>query len=163
MLCHRHLILYLDKMRPDTITPKKIHETLIKIKNERNLAPRTVDYLRGYLHRFFEYARKIEEWVRENPVQKVERPKYNNCRTTILDISQQQVFLRNIDDKFIRDAVIFMLFTGLRLGELLKLKKEDFKSAGDFIYFSIQREKVPELTTEFPVVREIPRKIVENI
>ncbi|MCX8083133.1 MAG: tyrosine-type recombinase/integrase, partial [bacterium] len=162
LLCHKHLVPYLGNRKVSEIRPKIIQETLTRIKIAKNLSPRSLDYLRGYLHRFFEYERRIEEHVQNNPVEMVERIKYDNIRKHILEVSQQKLFLDNIDDPVVKDAVIFILFTGLRQGELLNLKKQDFKKVDDILYFVIQREKTPEVTTEFPLVWDIPRQIVEK-
>lgn len=120
-----------------------------------------MDYLRGYLHRLFEYAKNIEGYVEKNPVENIPRIKYNNRRTRIVSPDEYGMLLRNTDEELIKDIFCFFINTGLRLGELLSLKKSDFLQGDGFMYCRIIREK-NGVVTEFPIVLNKSIKIVDK-
>ncbi|MCD6407797.1 tyrosine-type recombinase/integrase [bacterium] len=166
-ICHYTVVPYLGKLNIDQINTRKIQEVIEKIREKRvkggkKISPRSVDYIRSYLHRVFEYAIKIEECINSNPVDKVPPVKYDNKRKRILTLDEEKKLLPCIKDELIRKAVEFALETGLREGEILTLRKSNFHREEGLLYFKIQREK-NKIWTEFPVVSERLHRIVEEL
>ena len=160
--CHRALVPYLGKITVDQISPVKIQESLEKIKEEKpGISPRTLDYYRGYLHRFFQYEKNIVTNVKENPVEKVPRFKFDNRRSVILTQNDEVTFLNSIEDPVVKDIVRFVLLTGLRQGEALNIRKENLIVDNGLTYLKIKREK-NNLVTEFPIVGDQLRQIVNR-
>jgi len=165
-LCHRTLLSYLGNKRIDEISPNDLLIVLQNISNRKKrggkqISPRSVDYIRGYLHRLFEHAKNVKGYVEKNPVENIRKIKYNNRRTRIISPDEFRELVKSTEDDLAKDAFFFFVNTGLRLGELISLKKSDFLQGDGFIYFRITREKNGTLT-EFPLVLDRLVNIVEK-
>ncbi len=84
-----------------------------------------VRYLSSLSH-VFTIAVKEWEWMRENPMLKITKPRESCGRTRFLDEEEKDRFLKacsEIDFDILYPVVVLALSTGMRKGEILDLKK----------------------------------------
>lgn len=133
---HRHLLWWnrelghysLDCIKPSLLVEKK--ELLLSelIKKGKTRSPATVVRYISSLSHVFTIMLKEWGWVTENPVRKVRKPPLSNHRTRFLSESEKVQLLEACQKsscKFLYIAVILALSTGMRYGEIMKLKKRD--------------------------------------
>lgn len=112
------------------ISPHQIEK--YKNSQAKHLAPASVNRHLALLKTIFN---KAIEWdfFSQNPVRKVKMFKENNERTRFLDIEEFERLLAECRDQKLRDFVIVAAHTGMRRGEIQKLKKEDIDLLTDQI------------------------------
>ena len=88
------------------------------------LSPKTIQNHHMLLKDFFTYAVK-KYHLPENPAIGTERPRVHIPKMRVLDPDELVIFLQEVIRETQRVAIIFDLFTGLRLGELLALEIAD--------------------------------------
>jgi integrase len=157
-LCHRDLVKYFKGQRIDAITPQKVHawmqnEKKRVVRGGKTISARSINYNRGYLHRMFEFAVNVYNWVRDNPVKNIQPLAENNMRDRVLSPKEEIALFSFVRQEWLRDVIIFALETGLRLGEIASLKKSQFLMDVKIPHFKIRREK-SGVMTEFPVISE---------
>ncbi|MBL4663797.1 MAG: tyrosine-type recombinase/integrase [Flavobacteriaceae bacterium] len=112
------------------ITTTKIREFLYHRKQKRMWTNKTFRNYRQYLKTFFDFCVR-EDYIKVNPVEKIEKPRLPKRIPRCLDKKQIDSLLMHLDSyKWFNDletkrnkAIIrTFLFTGVRLNELLKLK-----------------------------------------
>jgi len=107
----------LEHLRPGEI------EKLLQSK-EGELAPQTINHIRGFLVRAFNKAKRAGEWLGTNPAEEVETRKVPESVVEILRPEEVVPFFLQLD---LDQRVIFAaaISTGLRKGELCGLLKKD--------------------------------------
>jgi len=127
---HRHLVdSELAKLRIREVTTGRV-EQFIQAKTPE-LAPQTVNHLRSYLCRVFSAARRAGK-VTQNPVLDVKRRRVPKRLPTFLKVEEVPRVLSALPDKW-RPLFAAAVYTGLRKGELLGLRKADVDLAGRLI------------------------------
>ena len=91
-------------------------------------SPTTVVLYLASLSHAFSVAVRDWEWVQENPVLKISKPKISNERTRFLRDEERTKLIRACQEsksKGLYPVVILALSTGMRRGEILNLKWSD--------------------------------------
>ena len=84
-------------------------------------SPKTVNNELTLMSHAFNLAVKEWEWLNENPVRKVSREKVNNLIERWLRPEEEEVLL-DACSSWLREIVVFAIYTGLRQGEILNLR-----------------------------------------
>jgi len=162
---HRHLDESdIAKLSIREVTSGRV-EQFIQAKS-RELAPQTVNHLRAFLCRVFSAARRVGK-VSQNPVLDVKLRRLPKRLPTYLHVEEVPPVLRAIADRW-RPLFATAVYTGLRKGELLGLRKTDVDLSGRLI--SVSRsyardttkgghaEAVPIASELVPYLREAIRR-----
>ena len=127
---HRHLVgSDLSKLSIREVTSGRV-EQFIQAKT-RELAPQTVNHLRGFLCRVFGAARRAGK-VGQNPILDVKRRRTPKRLPDFLSANEVPIVLRVVAERW-RPLFATAVYTGLRKGELLGLRKSDVNLAGRII------------------------------
>lgn len=115
----------LKEIKPSLIAQKRDELLSKPTKRGKQRSNSTVvRYLSSLSHAF---TIAIEwEWMRENPIKKISKPKESQGRTRFLDEQEKDLLLRacyEIDFDILYPVVVLALSTGMRKGEILDLKK----------------------------------------
>ena len=102
------------------ITPKMISRYKV-LRIDEGAKPATINRELAMLSKAFSLAVKDWEWIKENPVSKVQKEKVDNKRDRWLNKDEEKQILDNSPD-WLREIVTFGLHTGLRLQEILSLE-----------------------------------------
>lgn len=160
----------LDLIKNSTIKDiklQKVTNTQLQnfIDDKKIYANSSIDKIYEMLGRIFKEALK-RDYILKNPLLKVEKPKSikENKKIEALSIEEQQAFLSVLtDDEEYKDIFIIALYTGMRMGEILALKKEDidFKERVIHIRRSLTKNKdgkpiLGDTTKTYNSIREIP-------
>src|SRR3954469_6643100 len=116
----KHLRASLGKLTLREVTTSQL-EGMLQRKS-RDLAPKSLNNLRGLLHRIFALAIKREKWIGSNPATGVERRKVPKRLPQFLRLEEVPRLLNALDPKW-RSLFATAVFTGMRQGELLGLRK----------------------------------------
>ena len=103
----------------DQITPKLI----VAYKNQRytdGVKPATKNRELATLKKAFNLARREWEWCTDNPVCRVSMERENNTRDRWLTVEEEQRLLAAAVP-WLRELVVFAIYTGMRMGEILAL------------------------------------------
>lgn len=117
-------------VRLDELQPAAIDAWLADLGTR--LAPASVNQRRAFLNRLYVVA-VDNEWCDRNPVAKTRRLRTNNARVRWATPEEYHRLLANTDDAVLRCAIVVAVATGLRLAELLSLKRTDIDIAGRVI------------------------------
>ncbi|CAL2105518.1 integrase/recombinase XerD [Tenacibaculum sp. 190524A02b] len=127
------LFEYISVEEPKDITTNNVRDYLYSKKEERLWSPRTFRNQRQYLKTFFDYCLH-HQFIKENPVSKISKPKLPKTLPRFLTKNQLQKIIlgtelfswRHEKEKIRNRALIYtFIHTGIRLNELLNLKLED--------------------------------------
>lgn len=118
----------LSDIKPSLIAQKR-DELLsgLTCKGTIRSSTTVVRYLASLSHAFA-IAVKDWEWIQENPVMKISKPKISNGRTRFLKDDEKERLLsacRASESKGLYPIVILALSTGMRRGEIMNLKWGD--------------------------------------
>ncbi|MFI0435349.1 MAG: tyrosine-type recombinase/integrase [Parachlamydiaceae bacterium] len=120
--------LLLAQIRPSQIAEKR-DELLAGITSSGRLrSPSTVVRYLSSLSHVFSKAVKEWEWVRENPVLKIEKPRQSQGRKRVLDEIEQKSLLKACEESGSKDLFLIVaiaLGTGMRKGEIMSLCWKD--------------------------------------
>lgn len=116
----------LRDIKPSLLAQKrdKLLSEVNKVGKQRSNST-AVRYLSSLSHAFT-IAVKEWEWMRENPMLKITKPKESHGRTRFLDEQEKDTLLKacyEIDREILYPIVVLALSTGMRKGEILDLKK----------------------------------------
>lgn len=103
----------------DQITPKRI----VACKNQRytdGVKSATMNRELATLKKTFNLARREWEWCTDNLVCRVSMEKENNSRDRWLTVEEEQRLLAAAAP-WLRELVVFAIYTGMRMGEILAL------------------------------------------
>ena len=129
----RHLIwwkqelghLLLAQIRPSLIAEKRDDLLAGFVRNGKLRSASTVVRYLSSLSHVFSKAVKEWEWVRENPVLKIEKPKQSQGRRRVLDEAEQKNLLKACEESGSKDLFLIVamaLGTGMRKGEIMGLR-----------------------------------------
>lgn len=135
------------------------------IDTKKNYANNTIDKLYQLLNKIFYEALK-RDYIIKNPMLNVEKTKSDKKSGKIeaLSVEEQKAFLSVLtDDEKYRDIFIIALYTGMRMGEILALKKDDIDLKNKEIHIkrTLTRDKknkiiIGETTKTYTSTRIIP-------
>ena len=138
---HRHVVESdIAKLAIREVTSGRV-EQFIQAKT-RELAPQTVNHLRTFLCRTFSAARRVGK-VSQNPILDVKLRRVPKRLPTYLHVDEVPPVLRAIADGW-RPLFATAIYTGLRKGELLGLRKSDVDLVGRLI--SVRRSYARDTT-----------------
>ena len=121
-----HLIPYFGKMIMHEIRREDIHG-LIKSIKEKGSSPKTIHNVLTTFHQILLDA-TVDGCVDKDPFVRIEKPKGEKPEIDILDKDEIKLLLQTLTDRLDEYFLLFKMAieTGLRQGELLGLKWEDF-------------------------------------
>lgn len=144
------------------ITTKQLQDF---IDNKKIYANSYIDKIFEMLGRIFKEAVK-QDYILKNPMLNVEKPKSAKVDEKIeaFSIEEQQAFLKVLTpSEQYRDIFVIALYTGMRMGEILALKREDidFKEKVIHIRRSLTKDKggrpiLGDTTKTYNSIRDIP-------
>lgn len=118
----------LSDIKPNLISQKR--DDLLSsptCKGKSRSSTTVVRYLASLSHAF-SIAMRDWEWMEENPVRKISKPKISNERTRFLNDEERARLIKacqESESKGLYPVVILALSTGMRRGEILNLKWND--------------------------------------
>lgn len=118
-----HLLLV--HLRPSLIAEKRDELLAEFVRGERLRSPTTVVRYLSSLSHVFTKAVKEWEWMRENPVFKIEKPRQAQGRKRVLTEEEQQRLLQACQESGSKDLFLIValaLGTGMRKGEIMGLR-----------------------------------------
>ena len=120
------------------------------------LSPKTIRNHHMLLKDFFEYA-VTKYKLSDNPALKTERPEVITPQMRVLDPDEMLVFMQEVARETQRVAILFDLFMGLRVGELLAAEVSDINVNKQSIYIqrNITRVKTVSLDPNNPNIKII--------
>lgn len=158
-LCHKDVVVEFGKYKVTEISSSLIEDWIEKekqriVRTGKRISDRSINYNRGYLSRVFEFA-KEQKWIDDNPVTTVKPIRLNNKRRRILRDEEQEEsrLLEACEHNWFRRVLIFAVETGLRIGEICSLKKEQFFLNNGIPHFVLNREK-NGVETKFPIASD---------
>lgn len=160
----------LNHVKNSSIKDIKIQKVTTKqlqdfIDNKKIYANSYIDKIFEMLGRIFKEAVK-QDYILKNPMLNVEKPKSDKVDEKIeaFSIEEQQAFLKVLTpSEQYRDIFVIALYTGMRMGEILALKREDidFKEKVIHIRRSLSKDKqgrpiLGDTTKTYNSIRDIP-------
>lgn len=129
----RHLQPTLGRKDLDKISPLDIERIILQMKKGRNskgkiYSPQTIKHVVLLLSRLYNRARHWKLYDGNNPCQHVKTPRVNNQVTEYLtpdELSRLLSTLEKWPNRMSAAIILFLLHTGLRRGEIFKLKWEN--------------------------------------
>jgi len=97
-----------------------------KKAKKTGLSAASVNHLRSIVHRIFAFAIEKREWIAENPAGRVAKEKVVKRHPTHLSFEEFELLLVELDPKW-RPLFATAVYTGMRQGELLGLRKSDIR------------------------------------
>lgn len=163
----RDLTSYLEFTKGDfeEFGRKENVEKFIVFQRKRGLKPRSVARWMSALKGFFDFL--IEEgYLEENPVSEIDRPKVSTPYPNVLSEEEVKELILSPDNSKtgIRDRAILEIFyaTGLRVSELVNLKKTDVNLEAGFVLAQGKRSKeriVPLNSQSILALKEYLKKV----
>jgi integrase len=123
---YRRMLTSIKNLRGFFVDAKLAHVTpklMVAYKNKRytdGVKPATTNRELATLKKAFNLARHEWEWCTDNPVCRVSMEKENNTRDRWLTVEEEQRLLAAAAP-WLRELVVFALYTGMRMGEILAL------------------------------------------
>lgn len=129
----KHLEPRFSNKRLDEISPLDIERLKKELREEVSsrgtlYAPATIKHQLVLMRRLFNLAQKWGLYNGRNPIRSVEMPKIDNQKTEFLSDEELSRLLETLESWPCRDSAAFIKFkllTGLRRGELFKLRWDD--------------------------------------
>lgn len=106
------------------VTAAKIENHLLAKENGGQCGPQTINHIRTFLMRAFNRAIELERFVGKNPALAVRRRKVPKRKPDFLREDEVRRVLAALDIRW-RPLFATAIYTGMRKGELLGLKKAD--------------------------------------
>ena len=119
---------FLSDIKPNLIVKKRDDLLSSPTCKNRSRSPTTVVRYLASLSHAFSVAVRDWEWMQENPVLKISKPKISNERTRFLSDEERMRLIKacqESESKGLYPVVILALSTGMRRGEILNLKWSD--------------------------------------
>ncbi len=143
----RHPIIpALGSVSLDALTPLKVQTFLYQLQAEKHLSQRTISLIRGTLIQVYDYAIEMG-LTQNNPARNTKLPRQprraGEGTGKAISIAQRETILKAAaNNPTMCPAITTLMFTGMRVGELLALqwKHIDFKAKTISIQQSVTRE-----------------------
>ncbi len=116
----KHLIPIFGGLNLLSISPKIISQYKV-LRKDKGVKPATINRELAMLSKAFNLAIREWEWIKDNPVSKVAKEKENNERERWLAADEEKRLL-GYCPKWLREIMVFALYTGLRQDEILSLE-----------------------------------------
>jgi len=126
-------------------------------------SPSTVVRYISSLSHLFSVAINEWDWIKENPVKYMKKPKNAQGRTRYLSKEEAQKLLqecKNSKSSYLFTIVLIALQTGMRQGEILSLKWEDIDFDNQWIYLKQTKNDTPRTV---PLTQEILKLLKHSI
>ena len=152
------------------ISPFDIEKLILKMKKDKNqhgkpFAPATIKHQLVLLSRLYSVAEMWGLYNGPNPCKKVKKPKLNNQKTEFLtddELARLLDVLETWPDGMTIAFVRFAMFTGIRRGEMFKLKWKDVdmvRQTAKLVDPKGKEDQVVPLSNEaIKVLHDIPRE-----
>ena len=152
------------------ISPFDIEKLILKMKKDKNqhgkpFAPATIKHQLVLLSRLYSVAEMWGLYNGSNPCKKVKKPKLNNQKTEFLtddELARLLDVLETWPDGMTIAFVRFAMFTGIRRGEMFKLKWKDVdmvRQTAKLVDPKGKEDQVVPLSNEaIKVLHDIPRE-----
>ncbi len=127
----------LHQIAPFDIEKLKIEMGKTTTRFGNPYTPKSIRNAMELMSRIFNYAQRMNLYNGKNPVKQVNKPKVNNEVINVLnkeEINRLLQILEEYPDKDIANIVKLALFTGLRRGEIFKLRWEDVDLNSKWLY-----------------------------
>ncbi len=137
-----HLLLV--QIRPSLIAEKRDELLAGFVRDSKLRSPSTVVRYLSSLSHVFSKAVKEWEWLRENPVFKIEKPKQAQGRKRVLDEVEQKRLLQACEESGSKDlflVVALALGTGMRKGEIMSLRWKDINFSDEKAIIFLEKTK----------------------
>jgi integrase len=115
----------------DSIKPFEIEGAILEFTSGKSSS--SLNNHISTIHRIFEYALELE-LINKNPV-KIRKSRKDNARRRFLNLEERKAILKackESESPYLYEMVYISLYSGLRLGEIQALKREDVREG--FIY-----------------------------
>lgn len=162
-----------DKYLEDDFGSKVPHEIIqldvdrIRVRLLKKLSPQSVKHILALLRRIINFG--VKKQLCSNINFKIEIPKVNNNKTEDLTKEQLKNLLKainNSDDIQAANMMRMALFTGMRRGEMFKLKWNDIDFNHGFIYLRNPKggndEKIPMNDSARNLLENHPKTKLQN-
>jgi len=116
----KNLLRFFGERNLTKVTPKLVSKYKT-FRIDEGAAPKTVNNELALLSHAFNLAIKEWEWLDENPVLRVSRERVNNLIERWLNEEEEERLL-DVSPQWLREIIVFAIYTGLRQGEILKLR-----------------------------------------
>jgi integrase len=123
----------------EALTPAVIQHVLELKRSRDSISPKTYNNYREILHRMFEYALNIRDFVssdpsRRNPVEAVKKCPEHASKISFLTLEEIDELLVHLSpDTRLQAAVATLIYTGLRRSEMLWLTPDDLDLASRLV------------------------------
>lgn len=138
----------LSAIRPNLICEKRVALENGVTRTGKKRSPTTVRHYLISLSHLFTIAVRDWEWLHENPIEKVSKPKPTPGRQRYLTKEERSLLLteaKNSRCPVLYPIIVLALSTGMRRGEIVKLKIEDVSIAERVIKLKTSKNKEPRL------------------
>jgi integrase len=155
----------LSAIRPSLINEKRIALEKGLTRRGEKRSPTTVRHYLISLSHLFTIAVRDWEWLHENPMEKVTKPKPTPGRQRYLTKDEKIVLLteaKNSRCPVLYPIIVLALSTGMRRGEILKLKIEDVCINDRTIKLKTSKNKEPRLVSLVGHAHQIIASILET-
>lgn len=126
--------------------------------SKRGLSPSTIKHARGILSAAMKCA--VEAGlIKDNPVASVKPPRMSKKAFTIIDREQIPAFIEAAQETRIPNALVFMLMTGIRAGEMRGLKWSDID--GDTMHIDRQLHAMSRNNRRFGPPKDGEKRTVQ--
>lgn len=126
----KHIQEIFGRHQIQNITPGQLEQFKTGLLTAK-YAPKTVKNVVDIISVLFNYAHRYLDFGGDNPCERVERMKINNMVINIVPVEAYRAFLTFLDtwpDQIDRNLFKFLAYTGIRIGEALKICWEDFNA-----------------------------------
>lgn len=138
----------LSAIRPSLISEKRVKLENGLTKTGEKRSPTTVRHYLISLSHLFTIAVRDWEWLYENPMEKVSKPKPTSGRQRYLTEDERIRLLTEAKQSrcpVLYPIIVLALATGMRRGEILKLKIEDVSTINRVIRLKTSKNKEPRV------------------
>ncbi len=130
MTMDKHVRATLNALPLADVTTARIEELLTKRADV--LSPKSLNHVRGFIHRLFSLAEKHGLWFGPNPAKAVSRRKVPRRAPSYLRPEEVRLMLPAVAPEW-RNLFATAVYTGMRRGELVALQKADVDLDGGTI------------------------------